>query len=253
MVHMRAVLLIFIGLAAFAQDPDDVPSAQAETAEVNAGKTQFAQTCGFCHGRDARGASGPDLIRSSVVNHDVNGNLIGEVVRNGRAAKGMPAFQLQDAEIRAVAAFLHREAARAASVARRIPADYPVEKLLVGNRAAGESFFENRCSKCHSLKRDFAHLATRYKPFELQTKIAFPSGAKPQVIVKDSSGRTVSGEDVYQDEFHVTLKDNAGWTHTFKMGPNVKIEDPLVEHERLLKTYSDANLHDLFAFLEGLK
>jgi cytochrome c oxidase cbb3-type subunit 3 len=246
-------MLLLVGLACFAQNPDDIPSSQAESAQVSAGKAQFAQTCGFCHGRDARGASGPDLIRSSLVNHDVNGNLIGEVIRNGRPSKGMPAFQLSDAEVRGIAAFLHHEATGAASVARRIPAEYPVEKLLVGNRAAGEAFFQSHCRRCHSVTGDLAHLATKYKPFELQARIAFPSGRKPTVIVEDGSAKTVKGEEVYQDEFRVTLKDSAGWTHTFKMGPNVTIEDPLQEHERLLKTYSDANVHDLFAYLEELK
>src|ERR1700742_3066786 len=121
---MRSVFLILIPVLLLAQDPDDMPTPQSETAAVSAGKAQFAQTCGFCHGRDARGASGPDLIRSSLVNHDVNGNLIGEVIRNGRPAKGMPAFQLSDTEIGAIAAFLHHEATGAASVARRIPSEY---------------------------------------------------------------------------------------------------------------------------------
>ena len=37
----------------------------------------FAPTCGFCHGADARGASGPDLLRSPVVLDDNQGELIG--------------------------------------------------------------------------------------------------------------------------------------------------------------------------------
>src|SRR2546423_884486 len=78
--------------------------------DVTAGQREFRQTCGFCHGLDGRGASGPDLIRSSLVNHDVYGNLIGPVIRNGRPEKGMPAFSLPDDKIRALAEFLHSEA-----------------------------------------------------------------------------------------------------------------------------------------------
>ncbi len=52
----------------------------------------FASTCGFCHGENARGASGPDLLRSPVVLDDNQGELIGQTVHEGRPAKGMPAF-----------------------------------------------------------------------------------------------------------------------------------------------------------------
>jgi len=67
-----------------------------QAQSVTAGQREFRQTCGFCHGPDGRGASGPDLIRSSLVSHDVNGNLIGPVVRNGRPERGMPAFPFSD-------------------------------------------------------------------------------------------------------------------------------------------------------------
>jgi hypothetical protein len=33
----------------------------------------------------------------------------------------------------------------------------------------------------------------------------------------------------------------------------VDAHDPLAEHEKLLKAYSNANLHDLFAYLETFK
>src|SRR3954462_14179490 len=98
-----------------AQDNTAIREQQANAANVASGKTEFRQTCGFCHGPDGRGASGPDLIRSSVLSHDVNGNLIGPVVRNGRPEKGMPAFPLSDNQIRAIADFLHAEAQLASS------------------------------------------------------------------------------------------------------------------------------------------
>ena len=64
------------------------PAPQASTAEVTAtsgalaaetpdpaierGHKQFEQACGFCHGSDATGTRGPDLVRSTLVAHDVN-------------------------------------------------------------------------------------------------------------------------------------------------------------------------------------
>src|ERR1700757_4894874 len=65
------------------------PQADAK-ASIDRGKQQFVQSCAFCHGADATGARGPDLVRSPLVAHDVKGDLIGEVIKNGRPDKGMP-------------------------------------------------------------------------------------------------------------------------------------------------------------------
>src|SRR5690349_16614236 len=74
---------------------------------ITRGGRQFRQSCAFCHGPDATGARGPDLVRSKLVAHDVNGNLVGEVIRTGRPDKGMPPLPLRDDQIKAIAAFLH--------------------------------------------------------------------------------------------------------------------------------------------------
>ncbi len=258
---MRKILLTIVVVsslvgAASAQDPDDVSSKPAVPASVKAGKSQFQQTCGFCHGLDGRGgASGPDLIRSTLVSHDVDGNLIGPVVHNGRPDKGMPAFQLSDTEIKQIAAFLHGEAGDAASVARKIPTEYPLEKLLVGNAAAGKAYFIAQCASCHtSTSHDLSHVATKYKPFDLQTRIVFPAGAKPSLIVRDAAGATYTGEEVYADEFVVALRDSNQWLHTWqRKNVQVQVSDPLAAHEKLLQNYSDKNVHDLFAYLETMK
>lgn len=251
---MRTAILLLLPALLLAQDPDDEARQQATSAAVAAGKIQFQQTCGFCHGPDARGASGPDLIRSAILSHDVNGDLIGPVIRNGRPEKGMPAFQLSDSQIRSIAAFLHAQANVAASVARRIPSEYPLSKLLVGSAPQGLEYFNEHCSHCHSATGDLAHIATKYKPFDLQTRIAFPSGAKPAVTVIDDHGTHFEGELEYADEFILTLRDKDGWRHTWQREAiTAQIHDPLAQHEKLLKSYTDSNLHDLFAYLETLK
>ncbi len=254
MFSICPILLILTPCILLAQDPDDVAQQQKPDATVSAGKAQFQQTCGFCHGPDGRGASGPDLIRSSLVSHDVNGNLIGPVVRNGRPDKGMPAFQLSNTEVHAIAEFLHFEARSASSVAQHIPSEYPLAKLLVGNASEGKAYFDAHCVSCHSPAGDLAHIAIKFKPFDLQTRIAFPAGAKPALTVRDHAGETFRGEQVYADEFLVTLRDSHGWLHTWPRNDvQVEVNDPLAAHEKLLTGYTDKNLHDLFAYLETFK
>lgn len=229
---------------------------QANAANAPAGKALFQQTCGFCHGPDARGASGPDLIRSALVSHDVNGDLIGQVVRNGRPEKGMPAFQLPDRQVLQIANFLHAEAKIASTVASRVPSEYPLEKLLVGNAEAGKAFFNGAggCAECHSLTGDLAHVASKYKPIDLQTRIAFPSGIAMAISITEPSGKKFTGDQVYADEFVISLRGRDGWIQTWNRNKViVAVHDPLAAHEKLLTVYTDQNIHDLFAYLETLK
>ena len=87
--------------------PDTIGGGLQDPAAVERGQKSFEATCAFCHGPDARGRSGPDLVRSAVVLRDVKGDQIGQVIRNGRPQKGMPAFALAQAQIDDLAAFLH--------------------------------------------------------------------------------------------------------------------------------------------------
>lgn len=254
---VRAMLvMIAAAVCARAQDADDIRQQQANNASAAAGKALFQQNCGFCHGPDGRGASGPDLIRSTLVSHDANGDLVGQVVRNGRPQKGMPAFAFSDVEIHQIADFLHAEAKLAATVAGRRPTEYALKNLLVGDAEAGRTYFNGagKCAECHSPTGDLAHIATKYKPIDLQGRIVFPSGGAPKLKVTDSDGKHFEGDQVYADEFLISLRDANGWTHTWKR-PQVKVEarDPLAAHVDLLTTYSDKNIHDLFAYLETLK
>ncbi len=227
-------------------------------AEVAHGKALFQQKCGFCHGPDATGGEGPDLLRSGLVSHDKDGDLIGQVVREGRPNKGMPAFDLAEAQIRQIAAFIHDRAKALSSLYLSSKSvDYPLERLLVGDAKAGKAYFNGagKCSGCHSVTGDLSHIASKYKPLELQSRLVFPKGAEPVVTVTLPSGVRISGAQVYADAFNVSLRDDQGWIKTFsrQSGEKIQIEDPLAVHVNLLTTYTDRNIHDLFAYLENLK
>jgi len=60
-------------------------------------------TCSACHGADARGGQlgGPNLLRSQLVLMDQDGEQILPVVQKGRPERGMPPFQLPEADIKA--------------------------------------------------------------------------------------------------------------------------------------------------------
>ena len=68
------------------------------------------------------------------------------------------------------------------------------------------------------------------------------------------SGEKVSGTLARLDEFTVELSDSSGW-HRSWMRSQAKVEvyDPLEKHRELLTQYTDADIHNLFAYLETLK
>ncbi len=229
-------------------------------AAADRGSKLFASNCSFCHGAKATGGdTGPDLVRSALVLHDEKGELIGPVVHNGRANQGMPPFPaFSNAELYDIAEFLH---ARVELTANR--GTYKLLDIVTGNPKAGEQFFQGAggCTACHSPAGDLAHIASKLSAADLQQTFLYPGArssdrdSKPKVTVTLASGETVSGTLKQLDDFHVGLYDKEGDYHSIALGPNVKVEveDKLLAHRRLLDKYTDADMHNLTAYLETLK
>jgi len=228
-----------------------------QLAAIDRGGKQFLQACGFCHGPDATGARGPDLVRSPLVAHDQKGELIGEVVRNGRVDKGMPALPLTADQISDIAAFLHARA-KSALESSEVPSDYPPDKLLTGNADKGKSFFEGAggCKNCHSPTGDLAGISHKYSAIELEAHMLYP-GPKPVLAtVTLPNGEQLSGIVSHLDDFVVGIRvdDANGWYRSFPRD-NVKLElkDPLAAHRELLSKLSQSDMHNLYAYLYSLK
>ena len=219
------------------------------------GQKEFVEACGFCHGADATGSRGPDLVRSPLVNRDTGGDLIAPVIRNGRPDKGMPAFPLPDPAIQDMVAFLHRRVREALSSAH-VGNDYPVQRLLTGNAEAGRAYFNGagKCGSCHSSTGDLAGIAKKYPPLEVEERFLSPRGADATLTVTTPSGDRVSGKMAHLDEFSVALRDAVGWYHSWaRADVKVSVNDPLQAHRELLSRYTDADIHNLFAYLETLQ
>jgi mono/diheme cytochrome c family protein len=236
---------------------------------VQRGKNLFVSTCGFCHGTDARGgATGPSLVRSVLVLHDAGtGKEITPVVHNGRQGKGMPAFpQLTDAQIKDIAAFLLQ---RTQAAANRM--DYKILNIVTGDSKAGEAYFQAHCASCHSPTGDLAHIASKFDPTALQGRFLYPKTshwpgtpgpppdprAQKTVTVTLASGQTYSGTVDHLDDFNVALTTSNGehhsWNFDDEKGLQMDVHDPLKAHADMLRQYTDADMHNILAYLETLK
>ena len=264
------VSMCFVGLAVVAAQnpvPGTPPGIQIQQSAPAAGKSyppelvqsgaaQFRQDCSFCHGRDATGGeTGPDLTRSRLVRADVDGDKIGPVIRNGRPEKGMPPFERSDQQIASLVAFIHSqqnaEHGRGGGRKGVDPTD-----LQTGNAEAGQKYFEGagKCASCHSPTGDLAGIASRYKGLELEQQMLYPKHPKSKVTVTLTSGETVTGTLAYLDEFTVALTDASDTYRSWRTRDvHFKVDAPVTAHAEQFSKYTDADIHNLMAYLQTLQ
>jgi mono/diheme cytochrome c family protein len=246
-------------------------SAQPEFDQVSVdrGSAIFVSQCGFCHGSNARGgSSGPGLTRSALVQDDEGGRQLGAFLRTGRPDKGMPAFQLAADQVTDIAAFLHSAVFLSAN--RRL---YKILDILTGDPKAGETFFSGagKCAGCHSATGDLKGVGAKYDAIALQGRLLMPRGGRgagpPQpayldknairVTVTLPSRQVVSGVLVRLTDFDVTVYDpKSGQIRSWLRNndvPKVDVVDPLQAHLDLLPAWTDADMHNMTAYLASLK
>ena len=131
-----------------------------DSAILERGKALYSVHCAFCHGADARGGDGggPNLLRSQLVLSDQKGELIGDVVRNGRPANGMPPIALTQPQIADIADFVHSFSVGGDDAARNVPVT-----VVVGNATNGAAAFQARCAGCHSTNGDLKGIGARFE------------------------------------------------------------------------------------------
>lgn len=241
------------------------PPPKYDQASVERGKATFVSACGFCHGSNAKGGEkGPDLLRSVLVLDDENGKLIGPVILHARPDKGMPRFPFTAQQVADIANFLH------SSIKDAIDRDsYEILNIVTGDPKAGEAYFNGagHCASCHSPTGDLKGIGAKYEPVTLQGKFLQPNyswteGTPPHevsamsVTVTLPSGESFTGTPVNLDDFNVALREPNGAYHSFKREkdvPRVELHNRLGAHLEMLSRYTDADIHNITAYLVTLK
>ena len=94
----------------------------------------------------------------------------------------------------------------------------------------------------------------KYSPLELQQRFLYPSKGAVKTATIRSAGKTFEGTLVHADEFEIAITGKDGWYRSWpRSAVQVEIHDPLDAHRALMPKYTDADVHNLFAYLETLK
>jgi cytochrome c oxidase cbb3-type subunit III len=247
-----------------------------DPALIARGNGLYGANCRLCHGADLRGGDqgGTNLLRSAVVLADQSGELIGPVILNGRNNPGlppMPKFNLPEADLKAIAEYLHSIAATMQGQGGPPRGTPAVLNILVGDAVAGQAYFAKNCSTCHSATGDLAGIGARItNPMQLQNAWlggqtggrgrggggAAPAANPAMVSVTPASGPKIEGRLIRIDDFLVVLELADGTPRSFRrVGdvPKVEIRDPREAHRKLLPTYTDKDIHNVTAYLVTLK
>jgi cytochrome c oxidase cbb3-type subunit 3 len=257
--------------------------APGDPVLIERGKGLYTVNCSSCHGADLRGGGmgGPNLLRSQLVLADQAGELILPIVHGARADKGMPALPLSDADVKAVAEFVHSVLATAQRQGAPPPTEAPPPNAIVGDAKAGEAYFAANCSKCHSAG-DLQGIGSRLPEGKALQNFwvaggggpgrgggagrgrggrggADAAGNDPRAVTATitlPSGEKVSGPIVRMDNFLVTVRMPDGTQRTFRRDgdrPKVEVKDPLEPHRTMLTSLDDKDMHDVTAYLATLK
>jgi cytochrome c oxidase cbb3-type subunit 3 len=241
---------------------------------VARGKALYEMHCQSCHAADLRGATGPNLLRSQAVLSDQSGELVAPIVKGSLA--NMKAIDLSDDDVKAVATYLHDIVRTARGQGAPPGPGVPVTNVVVGDAAAGKSYFDAKCATCHSIAGDLQGIGGR-TPNAMTLQNLWVSGGTvggggggrgrfgvgaapdprvPKVTVTEVSGQKTEGTLVKIDDFIVTLAQADGTLRTFRRNgdkPKVDVKDPLAPHRALWTTMTDKDVHDVTAYLVTVK
>jgi cytochrome c oxidase cbb3-type subunit 3 len=82
----------------------------------------------------------------------------------------------------------------------------------------------------------------------------YPENAPAKITVTLPGGQTVAGTLAYRDEFTVALRDAAGRYRSWSADSvQYTIGAPAEAHVDLFEKYTDADIHNLMAYLQTLR
>jgi putative heme-binding domain-containing protein len=222
------------------QEQNRIPESQARlnlsgketgSASIEAGAKLFVGNCSVCHGINGRGsARGPDLTQGLVVNRGTD-DEVAQVIRKGVPGSSMAAFDLPEAQVQHVVAFIRSLSVKAAQLS------------VAGDPDAGKQVFfgKGRCSECHMVRGhggllgpELSNVGGERTLLEIRQSILEPCASSDRkykpVTVVTGSGEKITGVLRNRDSFSLQMIDRQGRLRFFLARELGKIET----HEKSL-------------------
>jgi putative heme-binding domain-containing protein len=230
------------------------PLALLTPADLTNGKRLFEAQCAPCHGIDGRGGKGANLAVPHLRHAADNQELVA-VIREGIPGTGMlRAWQLDDAELLQVSAYVRSLTAAAAAPSS-------------GDPVRGRGVYKARgCSGCHivegagsSLGPDLSEVGARRGAQYLRKKLINPGeeSADGLVLIRAvrKDGSESRGLRINEDTFTIQIRDANNRFHSFRKADLARLEKQF--GKTLMPSFaavlSAAELDDLVAYLAGLR
>ena len=228
-------------------------AAPGKAQAPEAGKKQFEARCAGCHGLDgAGGEHGPNIVEGRRRGRERSAERLREVVGKGIPEAGMPAFQVTDAEMDALVAFVSSLAAPA------------IDSPAAGDAAAGERFFlgKGNCASCHmvhgrggKIGPELSNLGRERRLAQIEQAVRDP-GARivpgyAVVTAKLRDGRTIRGLAKNESTFDLQLQALDGRVHFLR---EEEIAERMREPKSLMPPVeaSGEEMRNLLAYLSRL-
>lgn len=226
-----------------------VISAQPVTAD---GEALFRGNCAFCHGTNAKGGRGPNLLVASLSHGSEDADLA-RVIRDGVKGSSMPDFDFEPDELTALVAYV--QSLRNGSA---------TQPAIAGDARAGQALYaQNGCATCHQIGTAgsvYGPALTRIgsaRSYEyLRESLVNPSAdigdeyKGVTVITKD--GQSYTGVRINEDTFSIQLRlpDQRFQSYSKDSLREVKyLSDSLMPPYRP----KDEELQNLLAYLSTLR
>jgi cytochrome c oxidase cbb3-type subunit 3 len=222
-----------------------VPYSQEE---AGAGAVIFRSRCAGCHGKEGAGGSGPDL--TTTLRHGATDEALSTTITKGIAGSAMPAFPLDDREVRRLVAYVR-------SLSEWRTSGDPVRGAIV--------FRTSGCLSCHATNSgvgtagpDLSDVVQRRSLAQLEQAILHPASEAPQeywsVRARTKDGHTVSGIRLNEDTFSIQIRGPDGHLRSLNKGDLAQYE--LVRSSNMPSYEGKLNrsdFQDLLAYLIDLR
>ena len=228
------LLLIASALPAQFRDPDSQSERNPFAGQpdaILAGKKLFATSCSGCHGANAEGGRGPNLMEGRMIRRSSD-TVLFTSIKKGVPGTDMPPTNLPDDQIWRVVAFVRDLSAPA------------YESKLAGNPDAGAEIFfgKGRCAGCHMVRGrggylgpDLTDIGALRTVFQLRESFLKPSARIADgyegVTVTLLDGSTINGVARNNNNYSIQILDSKGELHLIAKD---KVRDTLFRKSSLM-------------------